>query len=276
MKRFATWTLVLILIYVSNAFAAPRESKAHIYSPVELKNLVRSVYVRKSQCQKAKCRDLKTIVEFENLLNSFIALKEAFEATHKENLLLKNEISILSKSSRKIATNMPVQTCYKKQLLNELLLNEGIEKNGSVLFPKKNIAGTAAVCWANSRKKKEASITLCEFPLAINIQTKGGGETKPIIRSREYLFQVNGCDLVAVHIKDESAQSKFETSISYNTCIQNWNKRTADAAMSKTEVQLLEDTIGYCFREHLLPPVNSSGGRANPQVVEGPGPSDHK
>ncbi len=273
MKYYGYWTLVLVLSFASlNSWA----DKNHSYSIIEIKILLKSLASKKALCLQKKCKDLKTYIEFENVLKSFEDLKELTEVKLQENRFLKNELAIQSKPFRQLASQNTAQSCYKKALLNELLLNEGIDKNGSVLFPKKAVGGGGAVCWANSRKKKEATITLCEFPLAINIQTKGGGEAKTVTRSREYLFQINGCDLLAVHTTDESQTDKKETSLTYTTCIQSWNKRTADANMSGAEVQLMEDTIGYCFREHLLPPLNAKAGRINPPIVEGPGPEAHK
>ena len=36
----------------------------------------------------------------------------------------------------------------------------------------------------------------------------------------------------------------------------------ADAAMTPTQVRLMEDTIGACFRNHLLPPRAEKGAEA--------------
>jgi hypothetical protein len=246
---------------------AQKTKMPRAYSTGELIALLRDVEKRKAKCKQQECESLDSLTKFVQVLESFISFKAKSDVVAEENRFLRNQI----KAGRMPANLLEPKGCLKKILLNEVLIENGISENGSVLFPKKAIQGTAAVCWANSRKKKEATITVCDFPLAVNVLTKGGDPLNPVTRSREYLFELNGCDLIAVHLVDELPQGKFETTISYQTCLQNWNKRTADAAMTPAQVQLMEDIIGFCFRQRLLPPREAKTGRKNPPLVEGAG-----
>jgi hypothetical protein len=138
------------------------------------------------------------------------------------------------------------------------------------------LPGVNGVCWSNSKKKKEASIYLCNFPQAIFIDTRGGQDKIPTRRHKEFLFSLDGCDLLSVHIHDSDPKGEVESFISYDQCIEKWNKRTADALMTPKEVSLMEDTIGFCFREYLLPPRNEKNGKSNPTVrlpATGPKPN---
>jgi hypothetical protein len=247
--------------------SANKKTEPKTYATGELKALLRDVEKRKKKCKASKCDALDSLTKFEQVLASFISFKEKSDVLAEENRFLRNQI----KAGRSPANLLETKGCAKQILLNEVLIENGISSNGSALFPKKAISGTPAVCWANSRKKKEATITVCDFPLAINVLTKGGDSLNPVTRSREYLFELNACDLIAVRIVDELPQGKFETTISYSTCLQNWNKRTADAGMTPAQVQLMEDIIGYCFRERLLPPREAKAGKKNPPLVEGVG-----
>jgi hypothetical protein len=254
------------------------EKEVPEYPTNKITGLLQKVVTQKTKCLKdikknkapaGVCKQMKLLVAMENLLRSYIKVKtradlaaQKTEYLSQENMNFKN----LLKSTREPTSVKESQSCYKPELLKLLMLNEGVAYNGNTLFSKKPVPGGQGVCWTNSKKKKEATISFCEFPLAINIQTSGGPDRYPVRRERDYLFSVNGCDLQAVHIVDKDAKGEYETFLNYDLCLEQWNKRTADAAMTKAQVRLMEDTIGACFREHLLPPRHMVGGRTNPLI----------
>jgi hypothetical protein len=239
--------------------------------------LLQKVEQEKSDCQRpaenqnrpAACRSKKMLLAMEALLKSYISLQ-----TKSDNLKSKNNFLITENKNlkheledpRNPASYIETPDCFKRGILKKLMIDEGIPENGSALFVKKPAPLGKGNCWSNGKKKTEATITLCDYPLAINIETRGGLEKSQITRQREYLFSLNGCDLMSIHITDQDRNKKTETFIAYDECAKQWNKRTADAAMTKEQVKRMQDTIGVCFRENLLPPRESKNGRDNPNL----------
>jgi hypothetical protein len=227
--------------------------------------LLRQVATRRGNCEKAKCSKVALLKQFEEQLKQYQALLKHDQYLIIENATLKSQISSLDNAK-------PIndkKDCYKKDLLKEILIDHGILENGGATFSKKPMLADKSRCWTNARKKTGASVTVCEFPLAINVQTSGGDTAQTTNRLHEYIFDLNECDLLTVHIRDEFAQSNqspIDTRLSYSMCLSQWNQRTADAAMTKAQVELMEDTIGFCFREHLLPPRSAKAGRKNPKL----------
>ena len=219
------------------------------------------------------CAEVKILYQLETLAKAYIQQHKKADAYvmqndffRQEDIGLRNELRAI----RSPASYEEAPGCYKKVFLQELLTNYGVNVNGSALFSKKPVGTNGGVCWTNSKRKKEATITLCDYPLAIFIKTMGGVEHDPEIRDRQYLFSLNGCDLVAVDIHDDSRRLRKETFLTYDQCRTLWNKRTADAAMTPVQVKTMEDTIGACFREHLLPPRAEKNGRVNPNLPPPP------
>jgi hypothetical protein len=245
----------------------------------EIAEFLKVVSQKRIKCQKKKtgkaqgiCSEIKVLLQLELLAKAYISVHkkaEIFQAksnfADQENDGLKNEM----KAVRSPASFDKYDGCLKKDLLRDILLDYGVNVNGSNLFSKKPV-GEAGVCWTNSKKKKEATISICDYPLAIFLKTMGGVEKDLVIQDKQYLFALNACDLVAFHRLETSRRGPVETFLTYDECRVQWNKRTADAAMTPTQVRLMEDTIGACFREHLLPLRAEQGGRANPHIPPPP------
>ena len=131
-----------------------------------------------------------------------------------ESLGLKNEM----RAVRSPASFEKYDGCLKKDLLKDVLLDYGVNVNGSNLFSKKPVGEAGGVCWTNSKKKKEATISICDYPLAIFIKTLGGVEKDPVIQDKQYLFSLNTCDLVAFHSHEISRLGNKETFLTYDDC----------------------------------------------------------
>lgn len=252
------------------------------YPAAKVKQLLAKIETEKKECRKPVyqrppvCRNVKLLDAFEGVLQSYLVVQTRAAAEVKKQKELQNKNDYLNKQATMLRTTVkdlngqPAQlekrSCYKPMLLKKLKLDEGITDNGGVLFSKHPMMGGPGVCWSNAKKKKEASIYLCDFPLAISIDTRGGSDRLPTRRHKEFLFSLDGCDLISVHVTDTGVNGDKESYISYDQCLEKWNKRTADALMSKQEVTLMEDTIGFCFRENLLPPRDEKNGRWNPSL----------
>jgi hypothetical protein len=232
-------------------------------SPESIKKLLRKVATERANCERSGCTKAKILKLFEESLKSYADLLGHDRIMISENASLRSQLKTLESA---IPTKEN-HSCFKTDLMREVLINYGISENGDSIFSKKSMQQSDSQCWTNGRKKIPSTVTICSFPLAINIQTMGGSSSHSIARLKEYIFALNGCDLLTVHIKDEGEKNQArETHLSYNMCIEKWNRRTADASMNPQEVALMEDTIGFCFREHLLPPMRSKSGRQNPLV----------
>lgn len=232
------------------------------FSTGQLRNFLKKATVKRVQCELKKCPGLAILKEYERVLQSFIMTKDMGDYLAEENRLVKQQLRIVE-SSQPIREG---DVCLKTHILKQLMLDNGITENGSVVYSKRPMGTMGGVCYSNNRKKKDASVILCHFPLAINIYTKGGTDANPITRRREYMFKPNGCDPASLAVYDEDVKGLRETSISYQTCVEEWNKRLADATMTQEDIKLMEDTIGFCFRQHLLPPHNEKSGRENPRL----------
>ena len=265
---------------VSASGLSTKDSSKVIEPPVsEIAQFLKVVTQKRIKCQHKKtikavgiCSEMKVLIQLELLAKAYISIHKRSEALttslsyyQQEDAGLRNEL----KAERSPASLEKYDGCFKKDLLKKLLIDYGVNSNGSNLFSKKPV-GENGVCWTNSKKKREATISICDYPLAVFIKTKGGEEKDPILQDKQYLFSLNSCDLVAVHTQDQSRKGPKETFLTYDACRTQWNKRTADAAMDTTQVRLMEDTIGACFREFLLPPRSEKGGRSNPNLPPPP------
>jgi hypothetical protein len=237
-------------------------SKRPQFHKEKLAVLLARVQAETNKCIGSSCPQASLFEEIEAALKGHITLFDDFEIVKNENQSLKRQ-DMIEKKSAPLRRN---SLCLKKFLLAEQMLNLGLTESGSVIYSRQPTGGVGAVCWSNGRKKKEATMTLCNFPLAIRIDSKGGSDVSPVIRQREYLFDLNGCDLLSVRLVDQDAKGERTTLISYATCLEQWNKRLADATMTPDQTKVMADTIGFCFRERLLPPREESRtGHDNPQ-----------
>jgi len=278
--------LSLLAIIVFSALDLSAKTKKPVvvpeYPPAEVKKLLFKIQEEKKQCLKPVyqrppvCRSGKLLNAFEGVLLSYLKVQERAENELVKQKEIQNKNDYLSKQTEMIRTTLKdiasqtpkleKRECYKPYLLKKIMIDEGITENGSLLFSKHPLPGANGVCWSNSKKKKEASIYLCNFPQAISLDTRGGTDRAPTRRHKEFLFSLDGCDLLSVHIHDSDMKGERESFVSYDQCIEKWNKRTADALMSSKEVALMEDTIGFCFRDYLLPPRTEKNGRLNPTL----------
>jgi hypothetical protein len=277
--------LMTILVFSSAAVYAKTAKKPIAvpeYPPAQVKKLLFKIREEKKQCLKPVyqrppvCRSGKLLDAFEGVLVSYLEVQERAESELAKQKEIQNKNDYLSKQTEMIRTtlkdmasqnpSLEKTSCYKPFLLKKIMLDEGITENGGILFSKHPLPSANGICWSNSKKKKEASIYLCNFPQAISIDTRGGTDRSPTRRHKEFLFSLDGCDLLSVHIHDSDRTGERESFISYDQCMEKWNKRTADALMSSKEVALMEDTIGFCFREYLLPPRTEKNGKINPIV----------
>ena len=228
-----------------------------------VKSLLRKIATQRANCEKMKCSKVELLRQFEASLKSYQILYDHDRLLEQENSALKTQAKIIQSARPQYAHH----TCYKKDLLKTTLIDYGISENGDSIFSKKSMMAKDSRCWTNARKKLAGTVSVCEFPLAIDIQTTGGDSSSVISRFREYVFDLNGCDLLTAHIRDEEQSRQIqETRLSSQMCQEQWNKRTADALMTSQQIQLMEDTIGFCFREHLLPFKKSRGGEKNPDI----------
>ncbi|MDZ4676946.1 MAG: hypothetical protein SGI74_05490 [Oligoflexia bacterium] len=226
-----------------------------------LKRTLRKVITWKENCLKKKnCENPKVLKDVEDVLKAFDQMKDKAIGLGEENRGLKNQLRI-SQQTNMLASRT---VCNKRTLKRELLLDEGIAENGSILFPKNVVGGTGGTCWSNSRRKKDATIVLCEWPLAINILTKGEIDNMPVIRQREYLFDPNEC-LQAVRVTDENNKGKKITELNYKECEKEWSAKSFTDLDPDQEIRKV-DIIGACFRYYLLPPRDSKTGRVNPET----------
>jgi hypothetical protein len=233
----------------------PRE-----FSNAWIKLAIRKVATLRANCIKKKNCNPKLLKDYEDVLQSFDKVKGKVDGLAEENRTLNHQLRI-SQQTNMLASRL---SCNKRALRRELLLDEGISENGSIVFKKNVVSANGAVCWSNSKKKKEASITVCEWPLAINILTKAEIDRMPVIRTREYLFDPNEC-LNAVRVVDESAKGKKTTELNYKECEKEWNNKSFSDLDRETEVRKV-DIIGACYRYYLLPPRGSTSGRVNPDT----------
>jgi hypothetical protein len=270
---------LLILAFTLVGFSALGKSVPE-YPPQKVRELLKKIQKEKKICYQSEipemrkpsvCRSKKLLLAMEGLLQSYLTVQAHAEAEVAKEKALEDKNNYLLKESEALKANFKdtqgpklpsAIRCYKSSLLQDLLLSLGIPENGSSVYSKRPIPGGEGVCWTNSKKKKEASVNLCNYPLAISVETRG----QSFKRNKEYLFSLNGCDLVSVTSTDNFPKGSRATFITYDQCLFQWNKRTADAAMSSSEVALMEDTIGFCFREHLLPPRTDHNGRKNPLI----------
>ncbi len=272
MKLQAFGLMAILVFFNAGVYAKSPKKTAVVpeYPPAQVKKLLVKIQEERKQCLKPiyqrppVCRSGKLLDAFEGVLLSYLKVQERAESelvkqkeTQNKNDYLSKQTEMIRTTLRDIASQSPKlekRECYKPYLLKKIMLDEGITENGGVLFSKHPLPGANGICWSNSKKKKEASIYLCNFPQAISIDTRGGTDRAPTRRRKEFLFSLSGCDLLSVHIHDSDHSGERESFVSYDQCIEKWNKRTADALMSSKEVTLMEDTIGFCFREYLLPP----------------------
>lgn len=215
----------------------------------ELKKILRDISTKKANCQREKCENLKLYMEYEEVLKSAIETQTKTDLVLEENQSLKSQAENLESK-----LTLPKEGgCDKARILKEKMIELGINKNGNLIYSKRPMGMEGSQCWSNGKKKKEATLTLCEFPLAINILSVGGDSAKLTERRQEYIFDLKGCNLVSVKISEETQGKQKAKVLTTPHCIQNWNKRTADAAMTKDQVRLMEETISQCFKYGLLP-----------------------
>ncbi|MCC6276382.1 MAG: hypothetical protein IT289_00550 [Oligoflexia bacterium] len=260
MKGLLFWTMVLM-----GLVAHAKTKNTSELTPAWVRAELRKVATAKANCARKNCSSLKLYQDYQRTLQSLDLLQERSAGLTEEAKSLRNAVQICQ-SGNSLSYRVG---CDKRQLRKELLLDHGIEENGSPLFPKVEVHGANAVCWSNSRKKKIATIVLCEFPLAITVMTKGGTSKQPMVRHREYLFSPNQC-IEAVRITDESSQGKRVSELSYKDCEKEWNNKNFQELDESNEVRKI-DIIGACFRYYLLPNRGSKAGRTNPDVQFGPG-----
>lgn len=251
--------LIAILSLPAFAKRKPKKLPSQM-STSQLEKLMRKVATRKARCEQKNCDTLKILIEYSDALKVLVRNQKELGFRRAENKFLNKK----PKSNRGIASVAKGKGCLKKHILKESLVNHGIQHGGSILFSKKATDRTDSICWTNAKKRVEGTISVCNFPQGIIMRTKGGPDTGDVIRERHYFFGANKCDLTAVKIVDDWAKGKTETSITYNECMKHWNKRTADAAMTPKQVRLMENMIGFCFRNYLLPPRGSLSGYKNP------------
>jgi hypothetical protein len=275
--------LILVFTFLTFvSFGYPALSKAVLeYPQAKVKDLLKKVRKEKKLCATANtwkpnvCRNQKLLLAMEGLLESYLQVQQRAETdtlkkktADDQNAYFVKQEEILKNSLKSLSTKSNYATskqCFKPALLKQLMIDQGITENGNSIYSKHPIPGGEGVCWSNSKKKKEATVSLCNYPLALYLETRGGKTAIPTKRQREYLFSLNGCDLLSIHFSDvDQHGTERETFISYDQCMTQWNKRTADAAMAPAEISRMEDTIAFCFREHLLPPRNGKNGHNNP------------
>ncbi|MBK9293148.1 MAG: hypothetical protein IPM57_01695 [Oligoflexia bacterium] len=247
MNHKAHWTFVLFILCFGNyAIAAAKKPSAH-----NIKELRRTYSTEVANCKKNECEDLEILEQLNYSL-------EELQYLYDKAALLAEENSTLKEQAKTIKKSQPVRVskknqCQKKEILNRKMKELGINENGDIIFSKRPVSGTSGKCWANSRNKKNATVVLCEFPLAVNILTRGGEADKLTETGLQYMFDLNGCDLIAVKRTEENSKFKTESDLSLKTCVEEWNKRGSDALMSKEQVQIMEETIQECFKHELLP-----------------------
>lgn len=250
MKQKSVWTKVLSafgLFLIGGALTSFAAEK--LLTMAELKEIQRKIKTQKANCERDKCDDLKTLTQYERVIEVAIDSKAKVDLLKEENKSLKDQAEAIQKSLP-LAKN---KSCLKPRMLLEKMIELGIDENGSLIYSKRPQGMEAAHCWSNGKRRKEATATLCEFPLAINILTKGGKPGQLTEKRIENFFDLRACNLVSVRIIEESVKGKKETFLSLPTCMAQWRKRGADATMTKAQIETMEQTIQQCFQYKLLP-----------------------
>lgn len=243
MKQAFIWTYVLVLFFITTDFVLAS------MKPSELKVLRRDVATKKANCEKTECEDMKLLKSFDEALKDLTKSNELVDLLKQENLTLREQAKTLQKSQ----PLQPTKECKKKEIFSTKMKELGINENGSLIYNKSPIKGANAQCWANNKKKKDATVVLCEFPLAVNILTKGGRADRQTEMGVQYMFALNSCDLIAVKLTEKNPNFEKETHLSAKTCVEQWNKRGSDATMTKEQQEIMEETIQECFKYQLLP-----------------------
>lgn len=235
---------VLFALIFSQVTSAGPKANPPTFSSKQLQKKI-------AECLEENCEDLKFLQSVLNLQNSLIDEKQKVQALTEEKRLLKEQIKPGKPYNEKL------DSCRKTEVRKELLTKLGIIENGGLIYSKISPqGGIKASCWSNGRKRAEVTSTMCDFPLAITLNTRSGELASPIIRSVEYFFLSNGCDLDSVKIVEENSKTKDEFKLTYDSCGEKWK-----AVLTKPEAatdKANQSYLSLCFRYFLLPPRGSS------------------